>query len=250
MTVALLPLLLPLLLLAGGGNRPASLPLVVSDSGTLLVRGSLAGRSAEMTIDTGAGVCRFPPSMLAAGKPAGTSPGTGRLGEPPLFDLHRVPELSVGEARWKDAPVASWPLLDEMHLSGMVSAALFARTPVTIALSLKALIFETKEGLAAREAAGIIVPVEIQRQGEASLLVIVPVEVDATKRRLVLDTAFPGALEIPGGGRHELALGSLRKKVSSASRTTPGADGRLGLGAFEGRSLTLDVPGARIIVSR
>lgn len=231
---------------------PSSLPITVTDSGALLVSGTVAGRPTEVTIDTGAGVCRFPPSLLAGTAPEGTGPTAGRPGEPALFEMVRVTEVAIGSARWSGALVASWPLLDEMHAGGVVSARLLEGVAVTLDLPARRLLFESGAGLAERERLGVAIPVTLQRSGEASLLVLVPAVVDGSRRLLVLDTGLPGALSLAAAGPHAVSLGGgpPRTVRAAGGRTPPDADGRLGLGFFEGKTLTLDLPGRRLIVSR
>ena len=252
--VLVLPLaLLALALAAGGRPGPASLPIKLSDSLTWSVEASLGGKPAVVTIDTGAAVCRFAPSTLAGARPAGTAPGTGRPAEPPSFDLVRVPSLAIGPTAWSGAVVASWPLLDEMHVAGIVSARVFDGTPVTLDPVARRLIFEDDAGLRGRVLVGVSVPLVLRREGEASLLPLLRATVDGASRLLVLDTGLPNALELESAaGPHSVSLapGLSRTSLESYQRATPGADGRLGLRFFERKTLTLDLPRSRLIVSR
>ena len=283
-TLVVLVLLIALPALAA--KKPVEVPFAISPEGFVLVPATLGGTiAAHVIFDTGAGLDVLAPSVVD--KLHGTSAGQftafrmwGDRLDVPLFV---VPEISVGPLVKRNALVAAWDLLDQMHLEGIVSVNDFRQQPLTLDFVNKAMVFETAKSLAHRRATGSISPLKFDDQRGIALDLFSEFlignqtgqcEIDTGSQNATVTTRFLAPLAIDKDGKdvqkHEqknpagltviryqttlpnIALAAAPQiAVAHAPATFSDIiyDCVIGLDFWLGKVLTIDIPGRQLIVS-
>ena len=219
--------ILGLCLLAGCSAPPLAEPASISlahaggSSGAqhlLLVPVLVNGRPTTFAFDTGIGITLVDDDLLAEWgiELDGSYTGQRMSGQAVTVPLARVPWLSVAGVRQEEVQVGVWdmegflPEAPEFEgVEGFLSLNALAEVAFTLDYERGRLIVEDAEGLAAREAAGEVVPLEVVRHGPdltVFLQLLVPggpparVELDLGSRCLILDAAFMERLGVEPAG--------------------------------------------------
>ena len=285
-TIALVLLfsLLALPLLAK--SKPVSVPFTTNSDGMVILPAAVGGNiSVHLIFDTGSGLDVLAPSLIEKvhGTPAGQFTGFRMTGERLDIPLFIVPELSVGPVRKENALVGSWDVLDKLHLDGIVSLNDFRQQPVTFDFVKKAVIFETPESLAQRRATETSVPVKFDDQRGIALDIFAQFLIDGQPGQCDIDTGSPIAT-VSTRYMERLGIEKDGKDVRKIERrTVAGAtqirydtnlpqvalaaapqislvhprvgfsdiiyDCVIGLDFWSDRTLTIDIPERRILVS-
>lgn len=191
-TVLLLFISLPL----PAKSKPVSIPFTTNSDGMVVVPATLGGTiPMHVIFDTGAGLDVLAPSLIEKvhGKPAGQFTGFRMTGERLDISLFIVSELSVGPVVKKDALVAGWDVLDQLHFDGIISLNDFRQQPFTFDFANKQLIFETDKALAKRRANGQSSPLHFDDQRGISLDMFAQFLIGKQPGQCEIDTGSPSA---------------------------------------------------------
>lgn len=140
--------------------QPLSEPVVMPftmDNGLIFIKATL-GDSIPLSVilDTGGGLDVLAPSLVrrAGGKQVGLATGHRMTGERLDIELWVVPSLGLGPLATVDAVVGSWDALDSFGLHGIISLNGLRNQPITIDFDATTITFESASSLARRRAAG------------------------------------------------------------------------------------------------
>lgn len=143
-------------------SKPRTVTFTIDPHQFIVLPAKVGDIPARFIFDTGSGIDVMAPSLIAKaqGKPSGQFTVFSMRGEKLDLSLFVVPELTVGPMKKKSAVVASWDVLDKLHIDGIVSINDFRYQPVTLDFIKKRVIFETPASLVRRRAAGITIPLK------------------------------------------------------------------------------------------
>jgi hypothetical protein len=171
-----------------------ALPFATTSDGFVLIPATVGDtRSIHVILDTGAGVDILAPSLVRAlhGRPAGQFTGFRMQGDRIDIPLFVIPKLSVGPVVETDAVVGSWDVLDSLHIDGIVSANDFRRQPLTFDFVDRRVVFETQQSLAARRAAGVTSPIQLDDLRGSSLGLFARFMIGDAPAQCEIDTGSP-----------------------------------------------------------
>jgi hypothetical protein len=283
-TLVVLVLLIALPALAS--KKPGEIPLNVSPEGFVIVPATLGGTiSAHVIFDTGAGMDVLAPSVVEKlhGTPAGKFTAFRMWGDRLDVPLFTVSEISVGSMVKSNALIASWEMLDQLHLEGIVSVNDFRQQPFTLDFVNKVMAFETAKSLAQRRRIGKTSPLKFDEQRGITLDLFSDFlignqpgqcEIDTGSQNATVATRFMKPLAIDKDGKdvkkHEqknsdgattvryrttlpkIALAAA-PQITIADAPTTFADiiydCVVGLDFWLGKALTIDISGRQLIVS-
>lgn len=283
-TLVVLVLLIALPALAS--KKPVEIPFTISSEGFVMVPASLGGTlSAHVIFDTGAGMDVLAPSVIEKlyGRPAGKFTAFRMWGDRLDLPLFIISEISVGPLAKRNALVAAWDMLDQLHLEGIVSVNDFRRQPFTLDFVNKTMVFETAKSLAQRRAAGRISPLEFDDLRGIALDLFSEFsignqngqcEIDTGSQNATLATRFMAPLAIDKDGQNvqkreqknpagvtviryrttlpKIALAAAPEIAVANAPTTFSDiiyDCVIGLDFWLGKIVTIDISGRQLIVS-
>jgi len=251
------------------------------------------GHATTFVFDTGIGITLVDDDLLASWGLAANASYTGKRmsGQEVTVPLTRVPWLSVAGLRQDDVQVGVWdmdaflPRTPEFAgVEGFLSLHALAEVAFTLDYARGELIVEDEAGLAAREAAGSVVPLEVHRDGPTLTVffeLLVPggpparVELDLGGRAIALDASFMQRLGVDPDGegvtrvekRDETGFDYTRHFATVAGPIAPAAapqleqrdfkalfqeiiyDGLIGDDYLSRYTATFDLPGGRLILA-
>jgi len=262
-----------------GQKKAPTLPFTTNPDGVVIVPVVLGGAiHADVFLDTGAGLDALAPSIVQKlqGKPAGAFTGFRLGGERLDLPLFVIPELRIGPIVKKNALVSAWDVLDQWHFAGVISVNDFRQQAFTLDFPNKQILFETSRSLRDRLKSGAPIPLRFDDERGIMLDLFVEVLIGGQAGLCEADTGTPdSAFSI----RYMEPLGiskdgkDVTKQASGAYLTTvpqialsadPSIrqmqpkvefggiiyDCVLGVHFWSGRSVTVDIPNKRLIVSR
>ncbi|MEZ6183486.1 MAG: retropepsin-like aspartic protease [Planctomycetota bacterium] len=274
-----------------------SIPLTHADGTTglrhlLKVPVVVNGHPTTFVLDTGIGITLVDDDLLAGWgiEVDGAYTGKRMSGQEVTVPLARVPWLSVAGVRQEDAVVGSWdvpgflPSTPEFAgVEGYLSLNALERVPFTLDYGRGELIVEDAAGLAAREAAGVSVPLELERDGPTLVVFLevelpngppARVELDLGSAVLILNDPFMKRLGVDPSGegveryedrdetqhayvRHFATIEGSVAPVGAGrfAQTNPKVmfqsiiyDGLIGDQYMRRHTVTFDLPGQRLIL--
>jgi len=262
-----------------GQKKATTVPFTTNPDGVVIVPVVLGGTiHTDVFLDTGAGLDGLAPSIVQKlhGKPAGAFTAFRLGGERLDLPLFIIPELRIGPIVKKNALVGAWDVFDQWHFAGVVSMNDFREQAFTLDFPNKQMVFETSRSLRDRLKSGALVPLTFDDERGIMLDLFVDVLIGGQAGQCEMDTGTPDwAFSI----RYMEPLGISRdgkdvtKQASGAYLTTvpqialaadPSIrqvqpkvefggiiyDCVLGVHFWSGRSVTVDIPNKRLIVSR
>jgi len=232
--------------------------------------------------DTGAGVHVISNKLFRRlnPRPAGRLTGFRMDGSRLDFDLFQVASIAVGSCREESAYVVTWDLIDSLGIDGLLSIKLFENHPVTLDFKNNQLVLESDVSLGLLQEKGEIVGLETQRYRDKSLdifveflgndSVLIEMEFDTgSGRNTFLHSRLMALLGVDSANaemevHHEEADTAYYATVKSLSLlNAPNLkadsvrvhfkkdliyDGVIGIDFWNGKQVTVDIPGRRLIV--
>ncbi len=177
-------------------QKTKAIPFTTNSDGMVIIPVTLESNvPAHVILDTGAGVDVLAPSLIAklGGKPAGVFSAFRMTGERLDIDLYTIPEIAIGPMVMKDALVAAWKVLDDLHLDGIISLSDFRQQPVTIDFIHHEVVLDEKDALAQRAKYGIEAPLRFDDLRGTSIDSFTLMLVDGLRMECELDTGSPSA---------------------------------------------------------
>ncbi len=262
-----------------GPQKATTLPFTTNSDGLVIIPVVLGGAiHADVALDTGAGLDGLAPSLVEKlhGKPAGVFTAFRLGGERLDLPLFIISELRIGPIVKKNALVSTWAVFDEWHFGGVISMNDFRQQALTFDFPNKQIIFETSRSLRDRLNSGAPIPLKFDDERGIALDLFPEVLIGGQAGQCEMDTGTPdSAFNI----RYMEPLGiskdgkGVTKRESGAYLTTipqialaadPSIrqmqpkvefggiiyDCVLGVHFWSGRSVTVDIPNRRLIVSR
>ena len=262
-----------------GQKKATTVSFTTNPDGVVIVPVVLGGTiHTDVFLDTGAGIDGLAPSLIEKlhGKPAGAFTAFRLGGERLDLPLFIIPELRIGPIVKKNALVSAWDIFDKWHFAGVVSMNDFREQAFTLDFPNKQIVFETSRSLRDRLNSGAPIPLEFDDERGIALDLFPEILIGGESGRCEMDTGTPdSAFSI----RYMEPLGiskdgkDVTKQASGAYLTTVpqialAADPRirqmqpkvefgdiiydcvLGVHFWSGRSVTVDIPNKRLIVSR
>ena len=181
---------------------PEHIPFAPSKDGLWRISGSTGSADQhEFILDTGAGITVLSQSLVIklGGKPAGQYTGFRMTGERLDLQLYTIPELRIGPVVRKQALIAGWDGLDNLHIDGMtlhldgiVALDVFRDQPVTLDFEQHQLIFETPASLAQRRRTETTVPALLDDERGLSFTLFAPFLVGSHPAECEVDTGSQG----------------------------------------------------------
>ena len=262
-----------------GQKKATTLPFTTNPDGVVIVPVVLGGAiHTDVFLDTGAGLDGLAPSIIEKlhGKPAGAFTAFRLGGERLDLPLFIIPELRIGPIVKKNALVGAWDVFDQWHFAGVISMSDFRQQAFTLDFPNKQIIFETSRSLRDRLNSGAPVPLTFDDERGIMLDLFVEVLIGGQAGQCEMDTGTPDSAF---SSRYMEALGiskdgkDVTKQASGAYLTTvpqialaadPSIrqmqpkvefggiiyDCVLGVHFWSVRSVTVDIPNKRLIVSR
>ncbi len=277
----------PLLAKSKAASRPVSVPFTISSSEMIMVTATVNGAiPIQVIFDTGAGIDVLAPSVIEKlhARSAGVYTGFRMTGERLDIPLFVIPELAIGPIVKKDQVVGSFDALDQLHIKGIISANDFRQNPFTLDFLEKVLIFETPKTLGQRRTRGKSSPLQLDDQRGIALDLFAQFligdqlglcEIDTGSQNVTVSTRYMAPLGIEKDGKnvqrrenHTIAGTTITRYNTRLAQITlaaapeigvknPGVsfsniiyDCNVGLEFWTGRSLTIDIPGRQLLVSR
>lgn len=266
---------------------PFSVPFTVTPQHLLTIRVALGKEGMQpVVLDTGGGVDVLSLRLVheLGGTPAGTFTGFRLTGERLDLPLFTIPEIRLGPAVQKNALVAAWDGLDKLHLAGVLSLSFFRDHPFTLDIREHRLILESPASLRARRTLGSAVSLRADDLRGISLDIFAPLTLDGHPALCEVDTGSQGyifarrymdmlGLTADSAGvksseaptilghqesRYSAPVRSLRMPGTQLSAPATASvlfedliyDCDVGIDFFQGRSITFDIAGRQMIVSR
>jgi hypothetical protein len=262
-----------------GEKEATTLPFTTDPDGVVIVPVVLGGAiHADMFLDTGAGLDGLAPSIVEKlhGKPAGVFTVFRLGGERLDLLLFIIPELRIGPIVKKNALVSAWAVFDQWHFAGVISMNDFRQQAFTFDFPNKQIIFETRRSLRDRLKSGAPIPLKFDDERGIALDLFPEVLVGDQVGQCEMDTGTPDSafsirymepLGISKDGKDvtkqasgaylttvpQLALAadpSIRQMQAKVEFGDIIYDCVLGVHFWSGRSVTVDIPNKRLIVSR
>ncbi|HXX24816.1 MAG TPA: hypothetical protein VEO19_16870 [Terriglobia bacterium] len=260
-------------------KKATTLPFTTNPDGVVIVPVVLGGAiHTDVFLDTGAGLDGLAPSIIEKlhGKPAGAFTAFRLGGERLDLPLFIIPELRIGPIVKRNALVGAWDVFDQWHFAGVISMSDFRQEAFTLDFPNKQIIFETSRSLRDRLKSGAPVPLTFDDERGIMLDLFVEVLIGGQAGQCEMDTGTPDSAF---SSRYMEPLGiskdgkDVTKQASGAYLTTvpqialaadPSIrqmqpkvefggiiyDCVLGVHFWSGRSVTVDIPNKRLIVSR
>jgi hypothetical protein len=270
-----------------GVKKPTVLSFTTNDDGMVIGPITLGGAvRAHVIVDSGAGLDVFAPSLIEKlhGKPAGQFTGFRMTGERLDVPLFVIPEIRVGPVVRKKAQVAGWTVFDELHFDGIISVGDFREQAFTLDFSNKQIVFENVQSLAQRLRAGVVAPLKLDDYRGIALDLFSSFLIGSEPALCSLDTGSPNStfslryMALLGLNQDDpnvtkrvsknIAGVTTTRYIASVPHIALAADPIirrmqpkvefadiiydcvLGIDFWSGRSLTIDIPHERLIVSR
>jgi len=262
-----------------GPKKTTTLPFTTNSDGLVIVSVVLGGEiHADVALDTGAGLDGLAPSIIEKlhGKPAGVFTAFRLGGERLDLPLFIIPELRIGPIVKRNALVASWAVFDQWHFGGVISMNDFRQQALTFDFPNKQIIFETSRSLRDRLNSGVPIPLKFDDERGIALDLFPEVLIGGQAGQCEMDTGTPDSAfssrYMEPLGISKDGTGVTKQKSGAYLTTIPqialGADPSirqmqpkvefgdiiydcvLGVHFWSGRSVTVDIPNKRLIVSR
>ena len=266
-----------------GQKKPTTLPFTTNDDGLVILPVVLGGEiHANVFLDTGAGLDGLAPSIVEKlhGKPAGVFTVFRMGGERLDLPLFIIPELRIGPIVKRNALVSTWAVFDQWHFGGVISMNDFRQQAFTFDFPHMQIILETSRSLRDRLNSGTPIPLKFDDERGIALDLFPEVVIGGQAGECEMDTGSPDSTF---STRYMEPLGiskdgaDVTKRVSEGVTTgwyttvpqiALGADPSilqtqpkvefsniiydcvLGIHFWSGRSVTVDIPNKRLIVSR
>jgi hypothetical protein len=270
-----------------GSKKQTTLAFTTNDDGLVIVPVVLGGAiHADVFLDTGAGLDGLAPSIVEKlhGKPAGVFSAFRMGGERLDLPLFIIPELRIGPIVKKNALVSTWAVFDQWHFGGVISMNDFRQQAFTFDFPNKQIIFETSRSVRDRLNSGAPIPLTFDDERGIALDLFPEVLIGSQTGQCELDTGSPDStfniryMEPLGISRDgtdvtkrvsnnlagvtttayitrvpQVALGddpSIRQMQPKVEFSDIIYDCVLGVHFWSGRSVTVDIPNKRLIVSK
>lgn len=275
---------------AGAQTSTLTDPVVVPftfNEGLVFIEATLGDSTPlNVILDTGGGLDVLSPRLVqrVGGKAMGVVTGHRMTGERLDIDLWVVPSLRVGPLARTNAIVGTWADLDSFGLDGIVSLDGFRDQPFTIDFGANTVMFESASSLARRRASGKVSELQLDDLRGRAVTAFAEFELGSELGQCELDTGsqatrantrYLTALGIDtsdagvsrrsyttaaGGTESQFVATVSRVSLASAPEVSSSDvrvifsdiiyDCVIGTDFWRGRTLTLDVGGRQLIVSR
>lgn len=194
MNANLVAIVAALSLLAATPQTPTDIPFTRDSEGFVIVPATLGDDlPVHVILDTGSGFDVIAPSLVRKlhGTPKGTFTGFRMFGDRIDIPLAVIPKLTLGPLVKTNAVVGTWDILDSLHVDGIVSMNDFRQQPFTLDFANSVLHFETPATLAARRAAGVTTPLQVDDLRGMSLDLFARFALGDTSGQCSIDTGSP-----------------------------------------------------------
>lgn len=253
------------------------IPFTISSGGHILIQTNITDELNGMFVfDTGAGV-----HVLAEKhkknlniKSTGFFTAFTHEGERLRFELFQTPSIRLGTVVEKEPYIIFWDELDKSGVDGLFSLKIFENLPVTLDLKNNMIIVETEESLKKLMKTGRTILIEFQRYRDKALDIFAyfkindkinaEFEIDTgSGNRIIMDKSYLNILGFNSTSVDDKK--SVRKTVQKISLSAAPEvsienqmvifknkliyDGVIGIGIWQDRKLTIDIPNKRMIVN-
>lgn len=268
-------------------NKPEIVPFTTNGDGMVIIPITLGGATqAHVILDTGAGLDALAPSLIQKlqGKPAGQFTVFDMNGDRIDVPLHIISEIHIGPIVKSNVVVGAWEVFDRLHFDGIISMSDFRDQAFTFDFPKKQIVFESGKSLTQRLHTGTSVPLKYDDERGIAVDLFPEVLIGGASGECELDTGSPlstfstrymaqlGISENSQGVTKRVAkklagatatfyTATVPQLALAADSTIRRADPRvefsdiiydcvLGIDFWSGRTLTIDIPHNRLIVSR